>query len=142
VRDIPASYLKAVLTDPFASLVAHLVAAAPARQITELTASVLTQNATVAGLLRQIPGEFFLTRHGTTISVRVPLHQSGPSVRPETKRTESTETEAITGRVWAGSVRQGRFTGDGCGVRGKNWRTTTLPQASVWSLITNNCDRN
>ena len=116
VRDIPASYMEAVLSDPSASLVAvpgragvvaalasfvpgggsaelgvlvedawqrrgigrhlvaHLIAAAPARQITELTASVLTQNATAADLLRQVPGEFSLTRHGTTVSVRVRLH--------------------------------------------------------------------
>ncbi len=121
VRDIPASYLDAVLSDPSASLVAvpgragavaalaslvpgdgssaelgvlvedawqrhgigrqlvaHLIAAAPARQITELTASVLAQNATVADLLRQIPGEFSLTRRGTTVSVRVRLAPVGP----------------------------------------------------------------
>lgn len=128
VRDIPASYLKAVLSDPSASLVAvpgpadavtalaslipgaggsaelgvlvedawqrhgigrqlvtRLVAAAPARQITELTASVLTQNAAAADLLRQIPGEFSLTRHGATISARLRLHPPHPS-RPAMAR--------------------------------------------------------
>jgi GNAT superfamily N-acetyltransferase len=121
VRDIPASYLEAVLSNPPASLVAvpgrsgalaalaslvpgggssaelgvlvedawqrhgigrqlvaHLIAAAPARQITELTASVLAQNAKAADLLRQIPGEFSLTRHGMTVSVRVRLAPVGP----------------------------------------------------------------
>ena len=58
-------------------LAAHLIAAAPARQITELTASVLTQHATVADLLRRIPGEFSLTRHGTTINVRIRLASTG-----------------------------------------------------------------
>jgi GNAT superfamily N-acetyltransferase len=116
VRDIPASYLDTVLSDPSASLVAvpvpagavvalaslvpgcgscaelgvlvedawqrhgigrhlvaHLIAAAPAREITELTASVLTQNDKVADLLRQVPGEFSLTRDGATVNVRVRL---------------------------------------------------------------------
>lgn len=125
VRDIPASYLQAVLSDPSASLVAvpgrsgvvvalaslvpggdssaelgvlvedawqrrgigrqlvaHLIAAASARQITELTASVLTQNATAADLLRQVPGEFSLTRHGTTVSVRVRLHPPAHPLPP------------------------------------------------------------
>jgi len=54
-------------------LVTHLIAAASARQITELTASVLAQNAQVADLLRRLPGEFCLTRDGTTIDVRVRL---------------------------------------------------------------------
>jgi GNAT superfamily N-acetyltransferase len=105
VRDIPASYLETVLSDPAASLlavperasavvalaslvpgcgssaelgvlvedawqrhgigrhlVAHLIAAAPARQITELTASVLAQNGKVADLLRHVPGDFSVTR--------------------------------------------------------------------------------
>ena len=101
VRDIPASYLKAALADPAASvlaahertgvvvavaslirsasdstaelgvlvqdawqrrwlghrLVAHLITAASARGITVVTAAVLTQNATVADLLRQVRGE-------------------------------------------------------------------------------------
>ncbi len=43
-----------------------------------LTASVLAQNARAADLLRQIPGEFSLTRHGTTVSVRVRLAHVGP----------------------------------------------------------------
>jgi GNAT superfamily N-acetyltransferase len=123
LRDIPASYLEIVLTDPSASLiaepghagvvaalaslvpggggsaelgvlvedawqrhgigrqlVARLIAAAPARQIAELTASVLTQNATIADLLRQVPGEFALTRHGTTVSVRVRLYPPARSL--------------------------------------------------------------
>ena len=126
VRDIPASYLETVLSDPSASfvavpgragavaalaslvpgagssaelgvlvedawqrrgigrqLVAHLIAAARARQITELTASVLAQNGAVADLLRQVPGEFSLTRDGTTVNVRVRLASAGlPSLDP------------------------------------------------------------
>jgi GNAT superfamily N-acetyltransferase len=58
-------------------LVAHLIAVAPARHITELTASVLTQNGKVADLLRQVPGEFSLTRDGTTVNVRVRLASAG-----------------------------------------------------------------
>jgi GNAT superfamily N-acetyltransferase len=52
-------------------LVTELIAAASARQITEVTASVLAQNAGVADLLRRVPGEFCLTRCGTTVEVRV-----------------------------------------------------------------------
>jgi GNAT superfamily N-acetyltransferase len=121
VRDIPASYLETVLSDPCASvvavhehtrvvaalaslvisgggsaelgvlvedawqhhgigrhLVAHLIAAARARQITEVTASVLTQNARVADLLRHLPGEYSLTRHGTTLRVLVQLPSQVP----------------------------------------------------------------
>ena len=123
VRDIPASYLETVLSDPSASLVAvsgragavaalaslvsgggsaelgvlvedawqrhgigrnlvaHLIAAAPARQITELTACVLTRNGAVADLLRRVPGEFCLTRDGATVNVRVRLASAG---RPAT----------------------------------------------------------
>jgi GNAT superfamily N-acetyltransferase len=116
VRDIPASYLEAVLADPCASvvavhertgwiaalaslitsgggsaelgvlvedawqqhgigrhLVARLIAVAHARHITEVTASVLTQNARLTDPLRQLPGEFTLTRHGTTLRVLVHL---------------------------------------------------------------------
>jgi GNAT superfamily N-acetyltransferase len=116
VRRIPASYLRTVLSDPSASLVAvasrtdvvvalaslvpgdsgsaelgvlvedawqrrgvggqlvaHLIASASVRQVSELTASVLTQNARVADLLRRIPGEFSLTRDGTTLIARVRL---------------------------------------------------------------------
>ncbi len=58
-------------------LVAHLVAAASARQVTDLTASVLAQNAWVADLLRQVPGEFSVTRDGTTVNVRVRLNPPG-----------------------------------------------------------------
>ena len=54
-------------------LVARLMGAASASQITELTASVLAGNAKVADLLRQVPGDFSLTRDGTTINVRVRL---------------------------------------------------------------------
>jgi len=122
VRDIPASYLKAVLSDPCASvvavhertgwvaalasmitsgggsaelgvlvedawqqygigrhLVAHLIAAAHARNITEVTASVLTQNARLIDPLRQLPGEFTLTRHGTTLCVLVRLPPPVPA---------------------------------------------------------------
>jgi GNAT superfamily N-acetyltransferase len=119
VRDIPASYLDGVLSDPSTSLVAvhgsggavaglaslipgsggsaelgvlvedawqrrgigrQLVAQliASAHQVTELTASVLAQNAAVADLLRQVPGEFSLTRDGTTVHVRVLLNSAGP----------------------------------------------------------------
>jgi GNAT superfamily N-acetyltransferase len=116
VRDIPASYLTIVASDPRASLVAvperstavvalgslvvgeggsaelgvlvedawqrhgigrllveHLIAAAPGRYITELTASVLSQNGRVADLLRQVPGEFSVTPDGTILNVRVRL---------------------------------------------------------------------
>lgn len=120
VRDIPASYLETVLSDPSThlvavhgsagavaalaslipgrggsaelgvlvedtwqrhgigrQLVAHLIAAASARQVTELTATVLAQNARVADLLRQVPGQFSLTRDGTTVNVRVRLPLPG-----------------------------------------------------------------
>ena len=121
VRDIPASYLETVLSDPATSLVAvhgsarevaalaslipgscgsaelgvlvedawqrqgigrelvaRLIAAAPAHQVTELTASVLAENAKVADLLRRVPGEFSLIRDGTTVNVRVRLTAAGP----------------------------------------------------------------
>lgn len=58
-------------------LVVHLIAAASARQVTELTATVLAQNARVADLLRQVPGQFSLTRDGTTVNVRVRLPLPG-----------------------------------------------------------------
>jgi GNAT superfamily N-acetyltransferase len=123
VRNIPASYLETVLSDPSAHVVAlprragavaalaslvsgshgsaelgvlveddwqrhgigrqlveYLIAAAPARQVTELTASVLAQNAKVADLLRRVPGEFSLTRDGTTLIVRVRLAAGQPPV--------------------------------------------------------------
>jgi GNAT superfamily N-acetyltransferase len=54
-------------------LVEYLIATAPDRQITELTASILAQNAKVADLLRRVPGEFSLTRDGATLNVRVRL---------------------------------------------------------------------
>jgi hypothetical protein len=43
----------------------------------ELTATVLAQNARVADLLRQVPGQFSLTRDGTTVNVRVRLPLPG-----------------------------------------------------------------
>lgn len=58
-------------------LVTHLIAGR-ARQVTELRASVLAQNAKVADLLRQVPGDFSLTRDGTTVNVRVRLTSAGP----------------------------------------------------------------
>jgi GNAT superfamily N-acetyltransferase len=121
VREIPASYLETVLSDPSTSLVAvhgsagavvalasivpgsggsaelgvlvedarqrqgigrqlvaHLIAAASGRGVTELAASVLAQNAAVADLLRQVPGEFSVTRDGTTVTVRVRLTPAEP----------------------------------------------------------------
>jgi L-amino acid N-acyltransferase YncA len=122
VRDIPASYLKAALADPAASVVAapertgvvvavaslirsasdstaelgvlvqdawqrrgighrlvgHLITAAPARGIAVVTAAVLTQNATVADLLRQVPGEFSLAIDGPALNVQVRLASAGP----------------------------------------------------------------
>jgi hypothetical protein len=53
-------------------LVACLVAASASR-VTELTAAVLAENARVAELLRQIPGEFSVTRDGTVLNVRIRL---------------------------------------------------------------------
>ena len=116
VRNIPASYLRTMLSDPSTSLIAvrgragavvavaslvpaggssaelgvlvedawqrrgigrqlvgRLIGAASASQITELTASVLAENAKVADLLRQVRGDFSLARDGTTINVRVRL---------------------------------------------------------------------
>jgi len=54
-------------------LVTHLIAGASANQITDLTASILADNSRVAGLLRQVPGDFSMTREGTTLNVRVRL---------------------------------------------------------------------
>jgi GNAT superfamily N-acetyltransferase len=59
------------------ALVAQLIAAASASQITELTASVLAENAKVVDLLRQIPGQFSVTRDGTTLHVRIRLASAG-----------------------------------------------------------------
>lgn len=67
-------------------LVAHLLAAASARQITELTAAVLAQHAPVADLLRRIPGDFSLTRHGTTVGLRVRLASTGPRLFDASQR--------------------------------------------------------
>jgi GNAT superfamily N-acetyltransferase len=59
-------------------LAAHLIAAASsAHKITELTATVLAQHAKVADLLRRVPGEFSMTRDGTTVIVRVRLTPPG-----------------------------------------------------------------
>jgi hypothetical protein len=41
--------------------------------------STLRAAIAVAGLLRQVPGEFSVTRDGTTVSVRVRLASAGPS---------------------------------------------------------------
>jgi L-amino acid N-acyltransferase YncA len=59
-------------------LVAHLIATASARHITELTASVLARNAAVADLLRQVPGEFSQTCDGTTVTVGIRLNYARP----------------------------------------------------------------
>jgi GNAT superfamily N-acetyltransferase len=58
-------------------LVAHLIATAHARGITALTASVLADNAKVADLLRQIPGEFSLAFDGPVLKVQVRLVSPG-----------------------------------------------------------------
>lgn len=120
VRNIPASYLKAVFADPSASLVAacqhcgavvalaslipnasqgsaelgvlvedawqragigrrlvaHLITTAHVRGIAWLTASVLAENAKVADLLRQIPGEFSVAFDGPVLQVRIRLASS------------------------------------------------------------------
>jgi hypothetical protein len=57
-------------------LVAHLIATAHARGITSLTASVLAENAKVADLLRQIPGEFSLAFDGPVLQVWIRLGSS------------------------------------------------------------------
>jgi GNAT superfamily N-acetyltransferase len=54
-------------------LVTRLIATARARGITSLTASVLAENAKVADLLRQIPGEFSLAFDGPVLKVRICL---------------------------------------------------------------------
>lgn len=54
-------------------LVAHLIATAHARGIITLTASVLTDNAKVADLLRQIPGELSLAFDGPALEVQIRL---------------------------------------------------------------------
>jgi hypothetical protein len=48
----------------------------------EVTAFVLAQHAKVADLLRQVPGEFSLTRDGTTVTVRVTLARTGGTGGP------------------------------------------------------------
>jgi GNAT superfamily N-acetyltransferase len=73
-------------------LVAHLIAAAPAREITELTASVLTQNGKMADLLRQIPGEFSLTRDGPTVNVRMRLASAGSPCSGASRRPSAAPT--------------------------------------------------
>jgi GNAT superfamily N-acetyltransferase len=117
VRHIPASYLKAALDDPAASVMAQhgssgeavalasliraasgdsaelgvlvedawqrrgigrrvvtrLIAAAPARGITAVEASVLAENAKIADLLRQVPGDFSLTINGPAVRIRILL---------------------------------------------------------------------
>jgi GNAT superfamily N-acetyltransferase len=54
-------------------LVTHLITTAPARGITTLTASVRTENAKIAELLRRVPGEFSLTMDGRVLEARVRL---------------------------------------------------------------------
>jgi GNAT superfamily N-acetyltransferase len=54
-------------------LVAHLVETARARGITSLTASVLAENANLADLLRQIPGEYSVAFDGPALQVRIRL---------------------------------------------------------------------
>ncbi len=56
-----------------AALVAGLVAAAPGRGISVVTASVLTERAHVAQALRRIPGRFAIECHGPTVEVAVRL---------------------------------------------------------------------
>jgi GNAT superfamily N-acetyltransferase len=117
VRHIPASYLKAVLDDPAASVMAQhestgdvvalaslirsasrdsaelgvlvedawqrrgigrrvvtrLIAGAPSRGITAVEASVLAENAKIADLLRQVPGDFSLAIAGPALKVRIRL---------------------------------------------------------------------
>lgn len=127
VRHIPASYLKAVLDDPPASVIAQhestgdvvalaslirgasgdsaelgvlvedawqrrgigrrvvtrLITAAPARGITTVEASVLAENARIADLLRQIPGDFSVAIDGPALKVRIRL--------PATRHTAAEE---------------------------------------------------
>jgi GNAT superfamily N-acetyltransferase len=127
VRDIPASYLNAVLADPAANvlavsepdrevvalaslircpgggsaelgvlvedawqrrgigrrLAAYLISAAPARGISMLTASILAANATVADLVRQVPGHFSIAADGGVLSVQVRLALPVPSATSE-----------------------------------------------------------
>ncbi len=143
VRDIPASYLRTVLADPAASvlaacgrdgdvvalaslirspgcgaaelgvlvedawqrrgigrrLVTHLITTAPARGITTLTASVLAENAKVAELLRQVPGEFSLTIDGRALQARVCLASSPGNAGP------ATDMSAPGGPSYIGSER-------------------------------------
>jgi GNAT superfamily N-acetyltransferase len=54
-------------------LVAHLIATAHVRGITTLTASVLADNAKVAGLLRQVPDEHSLAFDGPVLKVQIRL---------------------------------------------------------------------
>lgn len=63
-------------------LVAHLVAAAPARGITTLTAAVLAGNAQVADLLRRVPGQFSITADGEVLNVQVRLASSSEGTPP------------------------------------------------------------
>jgi GNAT superfamily N-acetyltransferase len=54
-------------------LVARLISGAPRRGINVLTASILAENAGVAGLLRKVPGDFSVTVDGPVMQVRVEL---------------------------------------------------------------------
>lgn len=57
-------------------LVAHLIATARARGITALRASVLAENAKVADLLGQIPGELCVAFDGPVLQVHIRLASS------------------------------------------------------------------
>jgi GNAT superfamily N-acetyltransferase len=54
-------------------VVTRLIAAAPARGITTVEASVLAENARIADLLRQVPGDFSLAIDGPALKVRIRL---------------------------------------------------------------------
>jgi len=54
-------------------LAARLIAGAPARGITTLTATILAANAPVADLLRRVPGQFSVAAEGGALTVRVRL---------------------------------------------------------------------
>jgi GNAT superfamily N-acetyltransferase len=62
-------------------LVTHLIATARGRGISSLTASVLAENAKVADLLRQVPGDFSITIDGPVLEVRIRLTSSSVFLR-------------------------------------------------------------
>jgi GNAT superfamily N-acetyltransferase len=63
-------------------VVTRLIAAAPARGITVVEASVLAENAKVADLLQQVPGDFPLTIDGP--AVKYGYCCAAPGTRPRT----------------------------------------------------------